>query len=396
MFRLRAALTGVLLLAPQQGDEPTIADELTALIARTNALEGFHLVYDIESEIEGEAQSTTMELFYRAPDLARMRATSEGATLDFWVEGTDLFMHQGGSWKSASLASLPCMQVLDESFPVEHASGGGVAAFLTLRRGASEKVEFHMSMGYYASGQPTLLGWLENFQRWSGVQRDGKWLSWEEDGIRCRVSRESGFLDEIEATSKKGHLLLRLREAETAAPGSELVTIPEEARSAPEDEALLHTLVPGARITAFHRAAEWLELGGHTWDELASNRWRTVMEALHRRELVVGYTKWLAGIQEQVAKSADGARADLEKDDSAENRAEVERHTSEARTALEENLERGKTRYLGSLQELEAEGKEHPELADIEREVVEALWSELLREPVLAAFDEKFGELLGR
>jgi len=397
MFRLCAALTGALLVASQQSDEPTIADELTALIAKTNALERFHLIYDVESEIEGKAQSMTVELVYRAPDLAQIRTSTEGATLDYWVEGTKVFVWQGGLWKSASFASFPCMQLLDESFPVE-SSGGGVSAFLTLRHVASGEVEFSLSMGYYSTGEPTLLGWLKNLERWSGVQRDGSWLSWEEDGIRCQVSRESGFLDEIEITSNGGHMHLQLREAEIdAAPPPELLTIPEEARSAPEDEALQHTLAPAVRSIAFQRIAEWLELDGHTWNEFASNRWRAVMDALHRRELVVGYTKWLAGIQEQVAKAADGARAQLGQDDSAENRAEVERHATEARTGLEENLERGKTRYLDSLEAVETKGKEPlAALTDVEHEVVEALWSELLSEPVLATFDEKFGEVLRR
>jgi hypothetical protein len=74
-----------------------------------------------------------------------------------------------------------------------------------------------------------------------------------------------------------------------------------------------------------------------------------------------------------------------------------EKRVTEARTGLEENGERGRARYLESLEAVDTGGKVLPtELLEVETEVVEALWDELLRDPVLESFDEELDEVLGR
>jgi hypothetical protein len=48
------------------------------------------------------------------------------------------------------------------------------------------------------------------------------------------------------------------------------------------------------------------------------------------------------------------------------------------------------TRYRESISALELHGEPRAELLEVEAEVLAALWAELVREPMLALFDESF------
>ena len=74
MVRLACILAALLWVTPQQEPEdPCIEQELAALIEKTNALESFHLVYDTKGP--GKERPKTFEFIYRAPGLARVRAS---------------------------------------------------------------------------------------------------------------------------------------------------------------------------------------------------------------------------------------------------------------------------------------------------------------------------------
>src|SRR6185503_16696674 len=82
-------------------EEPTVEQELAALIEKTNALETFHLVYDMASSEDGESGS--LELLYRAPDLGRAHLSSSEGDTDFWVQGKHMYVLADDRWRSARL-----------------------------------------------------------------------------------------------------------------------------------------------------------------------------------------------------------------------------------------------------------------------------------------------------
>lgn len=402
MARLMPILLAVPCLAVQEPESLTVEQELAALIEQTNALDSFHLLYDMESEVEGEASQMSMELVYLAPDLGRMRVLGAEGEVDNWMVGERVYVLTDEEWKSAVLTEPPVRVALEEAFPAEEQPlEAGVDLRLTLEREASGAGNFQLTFRNLPAGRTCVLGWLQNLQNWSGVSAEGSSLSWEEDGLRCQVSRETGLLEELDVTSEKGRMRMRLREADVnTVLAPELTEIPRAARAAPVDVELCRALIPGRgqlRFQAFLRVEHQLASGKRSWNGLARNDWRGVLEALHRPALLEGYAEWLARMTERIGENAERARAECDAHDSPEHRAEFERKVAQGRASLEEVLSQGETRYLDGLSALEsARDEPRQELFDTEREVVDELWAELLREPLLATYDEEFGELLER
>ena len=55
------------------------------------------------------------------------------------------------------------------------------------------------------------------------------------------------------------------------------------------------------------------------------------------------------------------------------------------------------TRYIDALPLIESDGIEpRQDLFEIEKEVIDDLWSKLVRDPLLAFYDEEFSEALGK
>ena len=64
---------------------------------------------------------------------------------------------------------------------------------------------------------------------------------------------------------------------------------------------------------------------------------------------------------------------------------------------IKKDFENSKTEYVDDLPPIESERNEpRQELFDIEAEVIAELWDEVMREPVLKAYDEKLAEALER
>ena len=138
----------------------TVADEIAALIEKTNALESFHAIYDMtRSEEKGGAM--TLEFAYRAPDLGVARVHGSEMDVEVWMLGTDFYVRQGETWKRTSLEPPPFIALLDESFPSrEHALGPGVTLMFRVWRDASNSGSLQITFADFGAGRTSVLGWL--------------------------------------------------------------------------------------------------------------------------------------------------------------------------------------------------------------------------------------------
>jgi len=406
---LGTLLAAAILASPQEHEEPSIQEELEALIEKTNALDSFQAIYDMRSTSEGSLREATFEFVHRAPDLGHFRLSGDDFHSEIWVDEERYYsssaMGSGdGEWRVADFPEPPAaVLLLNELFPrAERALGPGVRFDLLLRNSAGET---HLSPSIGRTlVRPCVLGWLERMQnRLADVSREEDGLVLEEDGCRYRVSRENGFLVGAEITTADGEIEIIQRECHLDEPlAEELVEIPFEAGLGRLDPDLTSVfemcLAPGyLRNEAFLRVERVLASGTRSWNERTSKDWHTVLEALHRAAIEGHCSGWLEEQQKCIARLVEWVRAQRTRDDSSERLDEVAKQVAPKRSAMEKSLTSARTAYVDSLPAIESATVEpRQELFDVELEVIDALWSELLSRPVLESFDQQLDEALER
>lgn len=412
MTRLGCILAAALWVTPQQEpEEPSVEQELAALIEKTNALETFHLIYDMENSGVEWPSKATFEFVYRAPALARLHITSAEGEFDCWIDQEQVFMRSDvgepgdGEWHRATFPEPPAASFqLDELFP-RHGSPLGPGAGLQMtvvENPESGKLRFDFSVGRQSYGRTVVLGWLEILQQESAeLMIEEESLVLEGDHYRLRVSRSTGVFEHFEGTTDAGTVKFRLRECLLDEPlDADLVELPSEARTSKLDPEMTRHFAyffgpERLRLSAFLRVEGQLESNKRPWNELTRNDWRTFLDELHLDMIVTRYSKWIEELQEHVDQLVEWVRARRAENDSPETRAELERKMAESRAKLEEGFESSQNKYVESLPAIESERTEpRQELFDIEAEVIAELWAELLCEPVLSAYDEKLAEAL--
>jgi hypothetical protein len=289
---------------------------------------------------------------------------------------------------------------LYERFP-ESAVESGVCVVMNMSKSASGEGGVQLAFMGAPWNRPCVLGWLEMLRHRTGVTVRDSSLEWDDGGLRCRVSRETGLLEEASSESDEGRMQLRLREGQIDCKlASELVDLPDAARNARVDAELTRRFAFNRnswRRLAFLHVESQAESGKRDWSELARNDWHEVMDALHRQAIAKSYAKTLSDLRTQIETVSELAREDAEKDKSEENRAEVQKKVAEQRAKMEEALTGLRTSYVDSLPAIEPERHEpRQDLFDTEKEVIDDLWKELILDPLLAYFDEKFAEALGK
>jgi hypothetical protein len=392
MTRLACILAALLWVAPQQEpEERTVAQELAALIEKTNALESFHAIYDLKRTGEG-AMEMTMELVYRAPDLGRLRLSGTEGEFDNWLIGERMYFLQSEGWKSAAQPEPPLVSnVLDELFPAdERPLETGVVVLLNLWRDSSAKANFRLT--FVASSEAThASGAGSNIQTWNGVNLGRI----SELGRRAGCQVAGDGVEEIEITSKTGTFYCAAQWHADVSLDQKLVTLPPPAVAAPVDDELSRafTRVWTSGGTTSESSISWLP--EVAWNELLRSNWSAVMDALHRQKIGEA-GRWLTRIE----RTSSNWRRRHERGLTgrfSERRAEIEKHVAEDRVKLDDVISNGETKYLDDLPQIESEKNEpRQELFDVEKEVIADLWDELLREPVLKAYDEKLAEALKR
>ncbi len=104
--------------------------------------------------------------------------------------------------------------------------------------------------------------------------------------------------------------------------------------------------------------------------------------------------KELQRLEDHLDQLVDRLRTELGQGDSPDARARVEEAITAGRGALEELLGRNEKSLIESLPALSVRSEEgREELSALEREVVSAIWAELVGEPARKAFEERVGGL---
>ena len=407
-MRIAAVLVATALVVPQQDGGRSVEEEITALIEKTNDLETFHLVYHVEREGE-DPMKATFEFVYRAPDLARMKAAGDEGEMDMWVTEQQVIwrddMEGDGEWNRVPFPeSLPAKLVLDELFPREETSlGPGVLLDMIIRDNAeTKKAHFEVSFKRTTHGRPYVLGWLDTLRKRSAdVSIEDESFVLTEDHYRLRVSRMNGMLEHLEADSDRGPVEFELRECDLDEALDEgLIAIPDEATNAPIDPEMTQGFeslfgLGALRHEAFLRIEGQLGSGKHAWNELTRSHWRAFLTALHHDMIFAEHSDWLEELQDYVDDLVEWVRTQRAGNDSPELRAELQRDMAERRVKMAENFETSQEQYEDDLPAVESKHAEpRQELFNIELEVIDELWDELLSEPVLTAFDEKLAEAL--
>jgi hypothetical protein len=338
--------------------------------------------------------------------------TGDEGEMDMWFDEAQMIwrtdIDEGdGAWHRAPFPEpLPASLVLDELFPPDgRPLDPGVCLDMTVRDNPETgKSGFEVSFVHAMQGRTVVLGWLENLRRQrSDVSIEGQSFVLSGEHYRLRVSRSNGVLEHVEADTDKGSVELDLRECrldETLE--EELVELPEEAKAAALDPEMTRHFEnhfgPGAlRHQAFLRVEGQLDSDRRPWNELARNDWRTFLDALHRSMITEQESDWIEQLQEYVDQKAEWVRSRRTEDDSPERHAELELSVAKDREKLEENFVSARKTYVDRLPGIESKRNEpRQEPFDIEIEVIESLWDELLSAPILESYDEKLAEALGR
>jgi len=400
LLACRVLVGSLALLAPQQEQEPSIAEELEALIAKTNALESFHLVYRGSNGEEGDAaKEAHMEVAYRAPWEASFTLQTPEQGMEGHTDEERFYLRQGaddeGAWRWCAIPDSVVRQTLDELFPRDgQRLGRGVAIDLKGTGG----LQLAFVCGTY--GRDVLLGWLRRMQHDAEhVSSAGENLLWSDGMLQLRVSRATGFPVSIVVSKDETELQLDLESAEFDGDVGPFVARPTEAERDEELGAPLRWMIaPGLlREGGFMRLESQLSAQKRSWDVRTRADWETFLRVLHTQMLRDSSEKWVAQLREGVDQTAAWARSKLAQQDTAENREALRKFLDEYERKLDDAFARSLERHVESLPEMHSNAHEpRQELFDVEREVIERLYGELVSGPIHAYFDEQLEAVLGK
>lgn len=394
-------LIGSLAFVGVQEPEPSVAEELEALIAKTNALTSFHLVFQGSYE-DGDggaaSEDALMELVYREPWSARLTMHSPEGDADLLVEKSRMYFSSSGEngdggWRVMELPSSPVREALDELFPRAYALGPGPV--FTMRGGKG----FDLSISFSLSGRTAVFSWLVSMKHdLEHVRREGEELVWSPGTPELRLSRNTGFPTAISASKEGKKFEFRLRDSTTDTNVDELLRPPEQATADEDGVAALASLnsVGALREQGFERLTQALDAGERAWDAGTRADWVSFLGVLHTQALLERNASWLEGLRESIDETAAWARATLEQEDTAERRAAIQEFLEDYERKLDEGFAKSLELDFTALPEMRSKRLlPRQELFDVEREVIERLHGELVSAPIHAYFDEQLEAVLG-
>jgi len=383
----RCVLVGSLaFVAPPQEPEPSIADELEALIAKTNALHSFHLV------LRGDESS--LELAYQEPWSARMTLTTPDDVLDWRVDGQRIYF-LGEDWRACDLPRSKAQTTLDELFPMGCALGPG-AVF-----------ELHSTMDSWCiplfdvSGRDALFRWLREMQSdLEHVTRSDEALVWSTGNLELHLSRTTGLPERILVRKDDQELELVLQESSTDSEVAEFVAPPEDWEPAGDDNGLARAFaqLSDARFVrqrGFERVEAQLTAKKRTWDARTRADWESFAETLHEDRIASRWQAWIEPLRAGIDEHVEWVRKELAQEDSPARRAFMVQYFAEIEAQLQKDLPGPQEMYLA---ELPKPAKEAPreELFAAERAVIERLHEKLVVGPSLAYFHQQVEAVLGK
>jgi len=388
-----------LLALSAQSSEEIVA----SLIERTNELDSFHVVYEVETEEDGETEVGAIEFVFQSPGVGRLRISTPDRMADTWVVDGVMYLHAAGAWKRAPIPGPSAARLaLEELFPTEDAALDSGLLFVLLPKAAtaSRKAALDFSVSTVDGPRAGLLDWLLRMRSEAVVEEDGS-LAWIGDDFRMDVSGEHGFPTALEMRTSDKEISLRLREARFDEELEEsLVTVPSRGRRADVDEEMAKGLVAlysaaRARQVAFRRVAGQVEGGRRELDGRTRGDWEDFLSELHGERVRGMVEVRTRDVESKIDAMAERVRGELTKDPSPENRSRVEAEVARQRGRLQGSLEEDLGRYLERLPGLEESASAAvEELAEWERAFIGRLFDEWLVSPLMTAFDQRVGAAL--
>jgi len=395
-------LVGSLAFVPAQDPQPSIAEELDALIAKTNELESFHLVFEgshADADVGVGSDDAVMEFVYSEALGARVSMHSSERTVDVILDDSRMYFSssgertQDGGWRAVDLPSSPVRDMLDELFPRAYALGPGP---LFMIRGGDG---FQFSLSFGLSGRSAVFSWLVSMKRdLEDVRREGEELVWSPGALDLHLSCATGFPSSISASKEGKKFEFRLRDSLTDTNVDELLRPPEQV-TVDEDFAidLAHmNSVATLREEGFERLTQALDAEKRAWDDSTRADWESFLGVLHTQAIREQREPWLAQLREGVDGVAAWTRTVLEQEDTAESRGKIQEYLDHYERKLDEGFAKAVEMYRDSLPEMRSKTLEpRQELFDIELGVIERLHEELVAAPIHAYFDEQLAAVLG-
>lgn len=364
---------------PEPAPEPTLAEELSALIERTNELETFHAVW------RGPTEEYSLEMAYAAPDEGCLKLVRPGGFEEQCFDASGLYFRTAEqSWLHCELPYSEARERLDELFPTHLPLGPGF--------------EFQFSSVHFrADGRAVLfwwLGWLKD--ECESVERQGDVLVATWDAGEAHVARDSGLPRRLTLPVEGEAITFEL--VQHSFDEKVVVTLPEDHEPAPfEDDhrAVIEVqyLDPVVRTAGFERVGALLASRKLTWDSSARSDWETCLVAIHNQQIQWMQLGWMKDLLAYVNEHLARVRATLERSDTPEVRAALAEYLDELERVMMPAFEEAPTAYLSEMFELTDPPEE---LLEAERDVVARLHDELITQPVLQYLREGREEILGQ
>jgi len=367
--------------SPEPSKEPSLAEELEALIAKTNALHSFHLV------LRGEESS--LELAYQEPWSARMKLSTPNDGMDRRVDEQRVYLLEE-DWLACELPRSKAQTALDELFPVGRALGPGVVFELGDTMASLVPL-------FDLSGRDALFGWLTDMRRdLPHVTRSDEALVWSKGNVELHLSRMTGLPERVVVTTDEQQLELVLQESSTDSEVAEFVAPPEDWEPAEDDNALVREFAiesdaQSVRLLGFLRVYEQLTAKKRTWDARTRADWESFAEALHEDRIALRWQAWIEILRGSIDERVEWARKELALEDSPPRRAFIVQYFAEVEAWLQKYLAGPQEMYLAELPKPAVE-----ELFAAEQAVIERLHEKLVVGPSLAYFHEQVEAMLGK
>jgi len=381
--------------AGPQEVEPSIAEEVAALIEKTSALHAFHLVL-------ANSDEATLELAYREPWDARLTLKSSLRSDDICLDERRYHRTEpeGDSWRYFDLPHTSFREALDQLFPLGKRLGGG--GVFELHGELHDEDGFGCDISFDLSGRDSPFGWFARMQEdLAHVTRDGNELLWTDGALELHLSRATGLPQEIVVAQEGLELDLRLqtcRTDEEAADLDELLAAPEEGEL---DELFTEYLAlmsgPQAlRQDGFERVEAQLRAGKRAWDTDTRDDWDSFLTVLHGAAIEQRWHEWTEQLRADIDEGAEWAHQELEKQDTSERRARLAKFRDGLEQVLDDGFDSARETYLSELLELSSEpAEQREELLDLERQVIERMHEERIADPVRAYLTKQFDAALG-
>lgn len=392
------------LVAQDGGSAEQVSAVLAELIQRSESIGPFKASYQAQGL---GSEDMTFGFEYLPPERLHVVVESAaGRAMETWIDGSRIWFagpsEQGEIWSELDLAEpmvdLPeWYDLLEERLPLQ----GEWAAYHPMllvtwsMNEETDKVDFQCSAGCDRGPQRATLGWLRV------LEKDPTLLRLTEDAViqehprfRATISRRTGFLEELTMVSKDGETAtIRLVALELDAALDASAFLPPERPASAQDlsaqmtQAFLALELSDARRTTFRRVDGMLDRGEIEWTTRTQDGLEDVLRAVHEPQIRSLAESYGARVRSKIAEFFAELRERLA---NGESQSALEPEIAQWRADLVNSLDEGPPALQGKLApapEQPGRSEHWDDVLSLESRVLEELYGELLKSPLLNEFD---------